>query len=59
MKEQLCNCGSGEIRRELADARRIFIAYVCDICIEEKIKGYRPDIFTDSNYPTSEQIEED
>ena len=54
-----CNCGSGELRYELSDARGIFVTFVCEKC-EAKIKeGYRPDIFTDSNYWADEPVEED
>jgi hypothetical protein len=56
---QDCNCGSGEPCRPLCDARGIFVSYVCDKCEEEKKKGFRPEIFTDSNYYTDEPIDED
>jgi hypothetical protein len=42
---------------ELCDARGIFCAYVCDECIDEAKRGYRPEIFTDSQYETDETIE--
>ncbi len=57
-RERKCNCGSGLIRREVVDARGIFVAFVCDKCEREKLKGYRRDIFTDSNYWTDEPVEE-
>ena len=32
-------------------------AYVCDDCRKEKLKGYRPEIFTDGDYECDEPIE--
>lgn len=52
-----CNCGSGEIWQPVEDARGIFVAYVCSKCEEKKLKGYRKEIFEDSNYEASEPIE--
>jgi hypothetical protein len=54
-----CACGSLLPRRELADARGIFCAYVCDECEAEKRAAFRSDIFTDPHYPTIEDIEDD
>ena len=54
-----CPCGSGLPRRELKDARGIFCTFVCDKCEAEKKRGFRPDIFTDPNYPTVEPVDED
>lgn len=54
-----CPCGSGEPRHAVHDARGIFVAFVCSQCEEEKLKGYRSEIFTDSNYEADEQIEPD
>jgi hypothetical protein len=59
MKMKCCSCGSGELRRELVDARGIFCTFVCDVCEAEKRAKYRADIFVDPNYPTIEPIEED
>jgi hypothetical protein len=56
---KLCPCGSGEPREELVDARGIFCAFVCSQCEAGKRAGYRPDIFTDSNYWADEPIEGD
>ena len=39
----LCNDG----RRDLIDARGVFLAFVCDACEEEKRRAFRPDIFID------------
>lgn len=52
-----CPCGSGEPRNEVYDARGIFVAFTCSECEERKLKGYRKDIFTDSNYWADEPIE--
>jgi hypothetical protein len=41
------------------DARGIFCAFVCDECEKKKRAGFRPDIFTDSQYWTDEPVEED
>lgn len=54
-----CNCGSGEPRHEVHDARGIFVAFVCDECEARKLKPYRSEIFTDPLYPVDEQVEED
>jgi hypothetical protein len=57
--ERPCNCGSGETRRPLYDARQIFCGYICDKC-EEKVKGkYRPEIFDDGDYWHDEPIDDD
>lgn len=50
MPYRQCPCGSGEPREAVYDARNIFVAYVCDECRDRKLRGYRPDIFTDPNY---------
>lgn len=52
-----CRCGSGEFPDAVHDARGIFVAYVCSKCEATKLKGYRPEIFTDSNYDADERIE--
>jgi len=57
--DKLCRCGSGLRRYELRDARGIFCTYVCQKCEAEKRRGYRPDIFTNSNYWTDEPVEGD
>jgi len=54
-----CNCGSGLDRKEVLDARGIFVSYVCQNCYSEILDGYRYDIFVDSNYATDEEIEGD
>ena len=52
-----CTCGSNEIGEEIYDARGIYVTIVCDKCKEEKLKGYRSDIFSDPNYWTDEEVE--
>jgi hypothetical protein len=56
---KICPCGSGLHRRELKDARGIFCTFVCDKCEAAKKRNFRPDIFTDPNYPTVESVDED
>ena len=59
MKMKCCPCGSGELRRELLDARGLFCTFICDQCEAEKRAEFRADIFTDPNYWHDEPIEED
>lgn len=54
-----CPCGSGEDRRALYDARRIFAGFVCDRCEAAKRAKFRPEIFTSADYWADEPIEED
>lgn len=54
---KLCFCGSGQPRRELTDARGIFCTFVCDKCEADRMKEFRSDIFTDSDYWHDEPIE--
>jgi hypothetical protein len=39
------------------DARNIFVAYVCDKCRELRLAGFRPEIFTDSDYECDETVD--
>lgn len=57
-KVKPCNCGSGENRFQLTDARGIFCAYVCGKCVAEVMSHYRPEIFDDSAYECDEAIDE-
>jgi hypothetical protein len=52
-----CSCGSGKFQTPVYDARSIFLTYVCEQCRERKLAGFRSDILTDPNYPTTEPIE--
>lgn len=54
-----CDCGSGEIREEVCDARGLFVAYCCDRCKGERLAGFRPEIFSDGDYDCDEPIEPD
>ena len=57
MSYETCRCGSGEVARWVKDARGIPVAKCCFDCRDEKLKGYRPEIFTDANYYTDEPID--
>jgi len=46
-------------RFPLHDARGIFLCYACDRCAEEKRLRYRPDVLTDPNYWTTEDIDDE
>lgn len=54
-----CNCGSKKQPEALFDARGIYVAKVCHDCIKDVKSKYRPEIFTGSDYETSEDIEPD
>jgi hypothetical protein len=54
-----CNCDGGGERRSLYDARNIFVAYVCDACEPSVRARYRPDIFSDPQYWTDEEVDDD
>lgn len=54
-----CFCGSGLPMRKLNDARKIFVSHVCDECEDRTKRSYRPEIFTDPNYATTEPVEPD
>ena len=56
-RPQECPCGSGEWPDEVTDARGIFVCYCCDHCRAEMLEGYRPEIWTDPNYETTEDVE--
>lgn len=54
-----CPCGSDLPKLALHDARGIFCFYYCPKCLISKRAGYRPEIFIDPQYETSEPVEED
>lgn len=58
-KIKLCDCGSGEYRYDLCDARGIFIAYICSKCEANHMSGFRPEIFIDSHYECDESVDEE
>ena len=41
------------------DARGIPLARVCELCIREKLSGYRREVLENPNYVADEPIEED
>ena len=53
----LCQCDSGEPWWHLYDASAIYVARVCDVCVESVKARYRPEIFSDPGYETDEQKE--
>ena len=57
MAPSTCPCGSGEYCWALNDARGIFCSFVCAMCEAEVKSGFRPEIFSDGNYETDEDIE--
>ena len=56
--DRTCNCGSGLPRYDLNDARGIFCGYVCARCEVGRASKFRPEIFTEHDYATNEQIED-
>jgi len=52
-----CNCGSGEERYMISDARGIPCGYCCSECEEKLRSTFRPEIFSDSQYDCDEAIE--
>tara|TARA_R110002110_G_scaffold296034_1_gene510217 strand:- start:422 stop:619 length:198 start_codon:yes stop_codon:yes gene_type:complete len=57
-REKVCGCGSGEVSREVNDARGIYVCRVCDKCERAKLSGYRRDIFTRADYWHDEPIDD-
>jgi hypothetical protein len=51
----VCDCSSGQFRFPLRDGYGIFLCYVCDRCIDMKLKRFRPDIM--ERYEAEEPIE--
>lgn len=41
------------------DARGLYLAKVCDLCVDYKMSQFRPEVLTDSQYECDEPIEED
>jgi hypothetical protein len=52
-----CPCGSGLDSQWQCDARGIELCRTCSKCHAEKMKKYRPDVLSDSNYWADEPIE--
>jgi hypothetical protein len=59
MEKKVCSCGSNLSFEDIYDARRIFVARVCNKCREQKLKKFRKEIFTDPNYWHDEPISDD
>jgi len=55
--DEVCSCGSGHWPAWVSDARGIPVAKCCPSCEGEKLKGYRAEIFTDSDYWADEPID--
>ena len=51
-------CNHPDGKRPLYVARGIFCCYVCDRCEATRKREFRPDIFDDPDYETSEDVEE-
>ena len=51
-----CNCGSGENSWWRNDARGIPLAKVCGQCEKEKLSKFRPEVLTNCNYHTDEEV---
>jgi len=54
-----CPCGSGKMSWWLSDARGIPVSRVCEDCEKKIMAKYRPEIFTNPEYWTDEQVEPD
>jgi hypothetical protein len=52
-----CRCNSGFSQYPIYDGHGIFLTYVCELCVNETLKGYRPDIL--ERYECDEPIEPD
>jgi hypothetical protein len=52
-----CPCGSGHYREAEYDARGIFLTYLCEVCEEDKLGRYRPEVFDDSRYWVDEALD--
>jgi hypothetical protein len=56
---RLCECGSGLEPEWQYDARGIELCRACPKCRSRKLRGYRQDVLTNSNYDCDEQVEAD
>lgn len=59
MSTRPCPCGSGQSSEWQYDARGIELCRTCPKCHAEKMRRYRREVLTDSNYEADEQIEPD
>lgn len=58
MRDRPCPCGSGLNSYWHNDARGIPLCRACPSCEEAKLKRYRPEVLTNSNYAADEPIED-
>lgn len=58
-RSRLCPCGSGLQSSWQFDARGIECCRTCDQCHDIKMARYRPEVLTDANYATDDQVEPD
>jgi hypothetical protein len=54
-----CPCGSGLPSHWQYDARGIELCRTCDICHDEQMKSYRPDVLSNPSYWADEAIDDD
>lgn len=54
-----CPCGSGKPSSWQFDARGIELCRTCEVCHDEKMTAYRPEVLTDPNYEVDEEIDND
>lgn len=59
MPQKLCNCGSNKYSWWKNDARGIPLCRVCEDCSVKKLKRYRPEVLTNPEYESYEEIDED
>ena len=52
-----CDCGSGKESYWETDGRGIPLCRCCSDCRKDKLKKYRPEVVSDSNYEADEPIE--
>lgn len=58
MRARKCTCESGDWGEEQFDARGCYLTITCPSCHSSKMKAYRPEVLSDPNYDTCEDIEE-
>ena len=56
-RTRLCMCGNKLERCVKHDARGIPLGYGCSKCWPKKLKSFRPEVLTNSNYDADEPIE--
>jgi hypothetical protein len=58
-KPMPCPCGSNKTSYWQFDARAIPLCRTCEKCHAGKMAQYRPEVLSNADYETTEQIEED